>query len=1009
MRTELIDCSRRAGAIDAAAPRHVAIGLVTRGSKVVRDLTAHVHSLDHDKIESDMRVLVEIGSDCHRAINQNVQELSALLEAKEALDCGINVSSQFMSETASRCTAHLLTAPHREHSQLRHALLLIHCSLYAQALVDCRARNADVSKALMQLQQFALGSEAKMDELGSVLLALDELVRILHRVHCEDINLLRLAQAVLSQAALLPSAASVWDELRSLPERLEPVTTSSLLSSSVAMPSSSEGAPFSVVERCHGEGASSGGHSASALLLRSLKSLSVAPSALEFDLSTSRSLVNLAPRAWRGARAPIDTSMQSPTSSALRDAVAELRARCDLRPRATADALHPLVELACCRTSNACGIVGALGRLPFVASRTPSDYELTGEGDDFFSTALQADLTAGGARGAFPARIGDHEVMIKSFPFAGGHALLQEVAARQIIGSTACASIEAAFVHNNAVWLQVRSTSRGSLLDVTQDGEPLCRSWPESVRLWRTLDTFRTLIGIVRSAHQAGLALGGALAPEHLIIDSRRSMLLLTSLWRSQMVSASAESGGTRAELTAFADDMYSFGRCLFSALFLTAAPDHPQQIEMQLATLADQPTRELLSALLSGNAERRLSAADCMLDKCFVGMADRMRTCATIVGVEHRKHVWTAHARCLNQLASANGGALRILATRANVVNDVLLKFSALRSTDDLLKPLYVSFGQHERIATDQGGITRELMTTLFERLRADAERGVENRLLDVGSGATSSGAVFLPSPTASPQQCEALGRVLLKMLLLGLQCPLRLAPSLVKALSCSEEELTLQDLEVFDSQAALTLGSLSKASCAELEQMDLAFSAAEDPGRVDERVTVANVAEFIKAKVAHLLERSRVVQVERMVWGFRSVPTLDPHLDLLGSAGITELLFDSAWRTLDPRLLVSSLCWQDWPPESTLPARLAECLCRLSQDKLRLFLRLATGSVVMPTGGFSPPITIQRCPPSSALPVGSTCFHVVRMPDYADPDELEAKMTMALDHCGMQDMGYV
>jgi hypothetical protein len=269
---------------------------------------------------------------------------------------------------------------------------------------------------------------------------------------------------------------------------------------------------------------------------------------------------------------------------------------------------------------------------------------------------------------------------------------------------------------------------------------------------------------------------------------------------------------------------------------------------------------------------------------------------------------------------------------------------------------------------------------------------------------------------------------------------------------------EATLDDLARFDARAARSLRLITAASAAELEGMALFFGADEDPRRLDEQVTLSNVHEFAQvwlrgaqrgtrawprptltssrashldhdppaalpaclsacaasqpvkqAKIDHILERQRVVQVERLTFGFRAVPLLDAHLDLLGVEGISSLLFDSASRVLCARTIVASLEWVDWPAASRVPAQLGRLLESFDQHSLRRFLRLATAQTVWPTGGFTPPISIQRSPPSASLPVGSTCFHIVRVPDYASEAELTAKMRTALDHVGEADFGYV
>ncbi|KAJ1620022.1 hypothetical protein T492DRAFT_848122 [Pavlovales sp. CCMP2436] len=371
------------------------------------------------------------------------------------------------------------------------------------------------------------------------------------------------------------------------------------------------------------------------------------------------------------------------------------------------------------------------------------------------------------------------------------------------------------------------------------------------------------------------------------------------------------------------------------------------------------------------------------------------------------RQEVWLAHAKCLTQL-SIELPPFRIVAKRASVVLDVLGKFSSMRSTQDLLKPIECSFEGVEHVA--QGvGVTREVFTSLFDALKAEADSAAPGRVFDRAVDGDGGDPVYLPSTRASPQQCEAVGRVLLRLLLMGLPCPLKLAPSLVKSLACSEEELTIDDLAHWDAQLAAQLRGLAAASPLELAAMELSFTELEDPRRVDEPVAASNLRDFVKHKLEHALERSRTDQVTRLVYGFRAIPTLDCVLDLLGARGLDALLISSAVRVLDPLLVARSLEWRDWPVDSMVPALLTQCIMRLDQSRLRRFIRLTTSQNVWPTEGFTPPITIQRCPASEQLPVGSTCFHILRVPDYADPRSVESKLLMALDHVGEQDMGYV
>jgi hypothetical protein len=631
--------------------RDVAIALALRGRRLINELRRQTKALSHDKIARSLEARDTLMSDCQQLVDEVLRNFAQLLSAKEAVDSSI------------------------------------------VALSDCQIGGARMmSIALEQLQACALDSEAQLDELSAVLEKVDSLAQIILRAKCDETDLLRLAEqliALVGKTKEDASASSLWDEVKECD--VKPVATTSLMATASLLDLGPR--PFSQTLASSAAQAALGRQprgddlSGTAPLIQSALSL-IDPcflSAASANLgATNRSIYNLA-RPWR---VTLDTN--DPRSSPVRDTVGELRVRLALRTEGS-DGLHPLIALACCQTEHDAQIIDALSLLPFLPPRTLEQYSLL--------NTIEPASVGERCRGVRRARIDGRTVMLKPFAIADkdtGLALRQEMNARALLGDGACVPIVAAFVHGKDVWLEMGSAGRRSLADALV-GDGLCRSWPRDLAAWRVLDAFRTFASTILAAHTAGLRLGAALRPDHLIIDSERHTMLLTSLWRTRAPDDKLSPSEQRAE------DMLSFGRCLYAALTKEQPPDHPQLLEARLLEVRDVAVREMLGALLSPASALRPTAAQAVADRAFATMIDRMRTTTALVGLSHRKEVWIAHVTCLLQL-SVERSPLRIITSRSNVVRDVIVRFGAMRSTEDLLRPMMASFDLHERIADDQG-----------------------------------------------------------------------------------------------------------------------------------------------------------------------------------------------------------------------------------------------------------------------------------------------------------------
>lgn len=1011
----------------SSSPRGVVTELLDRGAKLLADERARMRcSMDPPAGGAREEFLRE----CERTRSQMKEDHFQLTEHKAALNASISMLSQGQ-------------------------------------------KNEHVIGALTHLRNGTTELMARLRKLGPAMRALERVLNVHNpAMHDTETNLLNRARAIISLAAEVeraearrvahasPGACAVVEGalLDELAETLAPTAgegggSGFTPSSATPHAAGSHSAAASDAPRADGEDDDDAMRELCASFNSSMGSCASAAAAGKSAMETSLFCTE-------AGGVPIVRALQA--------AAHELRLVGDAAR--AGQRWEPVVQIARCESAAQLLAACALGSLPLCFDRGVEDYaaedgtafeppphgtvSLDAELDGVLRVLKPFDATAGGMR-----------------------ALLREASTRRLLGDSACAHVEGVFVEDGGVvWLESRKYARGSLADVLASGSRLCPSWARDAAAWRTLEAFRGLLTAIARAHENGIALGGALAPEHVLVDDSSGRLLLTSLWRARPLAphdardpssgmraqaasaapccarwsapttaaAAAEDGVAGAEAGAklvgddpgaadapvsAAEDMHAFGACLYGALLGTPPPDHPHKLEAGLARTPDGAVRRLLRSLLHPEPAQRPTAYAALTSDGLALVAEHMRRSALVTGTQQRVEVFTAHAQCLAQL-SARSSPMRILANRTTIVPDVLNAFFALQSTDELIKPMMVRFVGAETVAIDQGGLTRELFTAFFEQVAADAHAREPHRLLDVveqpppadGAGACAeegwSEPAFLPAAGASRTQCEALGRVLLKLLLLELPCPIRLAPSLIKALSCADETLTIDDLAAFDAQAARSLRVVERATEAELREMCLCFPnpADADAGGAAQPaepvyVNARNRQAFIAAQLDQLLERCRCVQVERVVYGFRAVPPLDAHLDMLGASGIERMLCGAPSqrpRRVRAADVVGSLVWEGWPEASCAPAHLVELLHALDERLLRKFLRLATGQSVMPAGGFAPAITVLRLPPSDALPVGSTCFHVIRLPEYGTREVLSAKLILALENVGGHDLGY-
>lgn len=315
--------------------------------------------------------------------------------------------------------------------------------------------------------------------------------------------------------------------------------------------------------------------------------------------------------------------------------------------------------------------------------------------------------------------------------------------------------------------------------------------------------------------------------------------------------------------------------------------------------------------------------------------------------------------------------------------------------------------------------------------------------------------GGFLLPSAGAiarvpsAQEDFEALGRILLRScLVMGLSLPgtLHLSRMLFKLLLLPPDSLNAESmfedatdalsyLREFDSVQANSLSNLLAAPCEdEVLTVSMFSQNVEGSGlHPDEYVTDKNKATCICLKVFDLLVRCRRPELEAIRSGFNFGGTFSPLLRLFRPEELQnlccglQLSADLLWRSVNfSEASTNSKDVTIACPPSTR-AFLHTFIRTSTHSRLVDLLYFATALKSIPVGGLKNKINVEgvdaqpesedqttpmqktavsssqpkgkgKTRPPLPLPTASTCFNVLRLPDYPDMATFSAKMSMAL-----------
>jgi len=265
------------------------------------------------------------------------------------------------------------------------------------------------------------------------------------------------------------------------------------------------------------------------------------------------------------------------------------------------------------------------------------------------------------------------------------------------------------------------------------------------------------------------------------------------------------------------------------------------------------------------------------------------------------------------------------------------------------------------------------EVMARFFEAVTAP-----DSRLLERSAAAAAGGAppLFLPveSATKAPRSFEtlALGRVLGKCLVEGINCGVEFAPVLYACLLGGEARAFATPEGALAHLAAWDRGDAARLRAILLRRLGTGNDAALTVGSLLGNGDGALLCDFTKRDVLvkycakKLVERRRD-SLDAMARGFAAV------VDAVGLGGpmrqcadleLGALLFGGSY--VDVEALKRVLVWDAaWPVNEPQVPWLSDFLGRLTEPALRVFVARCTGRLQLRSDGGDSPILVLRAPP--------------------------------------------
>ena len=351
-------------------------------------------------------------------------------------------------------------------------------------------------------------------------------------------------------------------------------------------------------------------------------------------------------------------------------------------------------------------------------------------------------------------------------------------------------------------------------------------------------------------------------------------------------------------------------------------------------------------------------------------------------------------------------GGTLNIQIRRNSILTDSFNKLKFVK-IDQLMAPIHVRFLGEEGV--DAGGVRRDWFSSLTKE--------IFNQDYALFT-ATSGGRSHQPNPASYVNQDHIAfftfaGKVIARALVEGVNLDAHLTAAFCKHIL--KLPLSLRDLETVDESLHRSLKWMLDNEF-DPEELDMRFVVDSDyMGRHETRelkengqnilVTNQNKEEYVSLILEQRLTKQIGAQIKAFCEGFYAVI---PWEDIRSfSPNELDLLICGV-----PEIDVADLranCNYIFPYNAGHPVVQAffEVISKWDNEALAKLLLFMTGSSQVPIEGFKyfvdigQPITISPGGERGRLPVAHTCVNTIDLPEYTDPDEMNAKLQFAIHEC--------
>lgn len=371
-----------------------------------------------------------------------------------------------------------------------------------------------------------------------------------------------------------------------------------------------------------------------------------------------------------------------------------------------------------------------------------------------------------------------------------------------------------------------------------------------------------------------------------------------------------------------------------------------------------------------------------------------------------------------IRSLRSNSAPTVIRIVSRANILGEAISDFSERSGGAIRAASMSISFVGEEGV--DGGGLTREAFFLIAQALLdQEMEIFVES---EIGSGR------YLPSPKgASGGDMEFAGKFIAKAIIDGQPIPVRFAHIVYRYILEGLDEVEL-DLEMYKRDFPEHARSLEWLLANEVvRDLTMSVDLIDSAGvhRVHDLfaggslipVTEENKHEYIHLLVNYKMRESIRPQIEKFLEGFFSV---FPEHMIRGRSTPEELELAIAGPSIiDVADLKAHSEYVGYTETSQVVRWFWEVVESYDQPHLALLLKFTTGSPLPPVGGFanlrrsttderSQMFQVTRIgSETNRLPASHTCFMQIDLPEYRTKEELEQKLTQAIE-MGHEGFGF-